>query len=147
MQKFYWTWLLISLLLTTTRAQTQHGASGLFYTPSAYTILPGVFDFGLAVNKAYTSDVIISPEGITSWWRKKGHEICSEDLEALISNRPETVVIGTGTSGAVRIRPEVWEQVEAKGITLVTETTDRACETYNRLCGSGNIVAALHLTC
>jgi len=42
------------------------------------------YDFGVMVvnGKRYTSDLIVFPETVLSgWWRRKGHEVCVEDLK------------------------------------------------------------------
>jgi len=97
--------------------------------------------------EAYIADVIISPSAVKAWWRKKGHEISIEDLDVLIPDKPEVLVIGTGISGKVKIPPGVRKRIETQGISLIAETTDKACKTYNRSCYSKKVVAALHLTC
>jgi len=60
---------------------------------------------------------------------------------------PEVLVIGTGASGLMKVLPEVEQALEPQGIKLIDQPTDEACQTYNRLCQSQKVVAALHLTC
>ena len=64
-----------------------------------------------------------------------------------MSENPEVLIVGTGASGLMRILPEVREEIDARNIKLIVEATDRACHTYNQLCHSQRVVAALHLTC
>ena len=108
------------------------------------------YQFGLIVvnGKEYTSDVIIFPERVRGgWWRKTGHELCLGDIAEVITENPEVLVVGTGASGLMKVLPEVQQAVEARGIKLIAEATDKACHTYNQLCQSQRVVAALHLTC
>lgn len=108
------------------------------------------YQFGLIVvnGKRYSSDVIILPERVQdSWNRKRGHELCLEDLAGVIAENPEVLVVGTGAYGLMKVLPEVKQATQAQGIKLITETTDKACTTYNQLCRSQKVVAALHLTC
>jgi len=108
------------------------------------------YQFGLIVvnGKEYTSDVIIFPERVRDgWWRKTGHELCLGDIAEVITENPEVLVVGTGASGLMKVLPEVQQAVEARGIKLIVEPTDKACHTYNQLCQSQRVVAALHLTC
>ena len=108
------------------------------------------YQFGLIVvnGKKYSSDVIIFPDSvIDNWWRKRGHQLCFEDIAEVIAENPEVLVVGTGASGLVKILPEVKQSLDAQGIKLITQTTDKACQTYNKLCHSQKVVAALHLTC
>ena len=108
------------------------------------------YQFGLIVvnGKEYTSDVIIFPERVRDgWWRKTGHELCLGDIAEVITENPEVLVVGTGASGLMKVLPEVQQAVEARGIKLIAEATDKACHIYNQLCQSQRVVAALHLTC
>ena len=108
------------------------------------------YQFGLIVinGKEYSSDVIIFPDRVRdNWWKKRGHQLCLEDIAEVMAENPEVLVVGTGASGLMKVLPEVEQSLEAQGIKLVTETTDKACHTYNQLCHSQRVVAALHLTC
>ena len=103
----------------------------------------------ISVNgKKYTSDIIIFPDRVRDdWWRKSGHQLCLEDIAEVIAKNPEVLIVGTGVSGLVEVLPEVQQAVDARGIKLIAETTDKACHTYNQLCHSQRVVAVLHLTC
>ena len=108
------------------------------------------YQFGQVIvnGKSYTSDVIIFPDRVKdNWWRKRGHELCLEDIAEVIAENPEVLVVGTGESGLMKVLPEVEQAAQAQGIKLIVETTDKACHTYNQLCHSQKVVAALHLTC
>ncbi len=108
------------------------------------------YQFGrIVVNgKEYTSDVVIFPDTVNSdWWRKTGHELCLEDIAEVITGNPETLIIGTGASGLMKVLPEVRLTAQAQDIKLIVETTDKACSSYNQLCHSQKVVAALHITC
>jgi len=108
------------------------------------------YEFGLIIvnGKEYSSDIILFPDSIRSdWWRKRGHELCLEDIADVMNQNPEVLVIGTGASGLVKVLPEVKQAAQARGIKLIAEPTDKACNTYNKLSRSQKVVAALHLTC
>ncbi len=108
------------------------------------------YQFGRVVvsGKKYTSDVIIFPDRVRdNWWRKTGHQLCLKDIAEVITENPEVLVVGTGASGLVRGLPEVERGVKTQGIKLIVEATDKACHTYNHICHSQRVVAALHLTC
>jgi len=108
------------------------------------------YQFGeIVVNsKRYTSDVIIAPDSVNdNWWRKRRHELCLEDIADVTAENPELLVVGTGASGLMKVLPDVKQAVEAQGIKLIEETTDKACHTYNQLCHSQRTVAAFHITC
>ncbi len=108
------------------------------------------YQFGLIVvsGKKYASDVIIFPDRVRdNWWRKKGHQLCLEDIVEVIAAHPEVLVVGTGASGLMKVLPDVQQAVESQDIKLIVEATDRACHAYNHICHSRRVVAALHLTC
>ena len=108
------------------------------------------YNFGKVViaGKAYTKDVIIYPDRIDStWWRKEGHSLCIEDIQDLLEKPPETLIIGTGAYGRMKVLPATEEELKSRGIKVVIQETAEACKTYNRLSSSQRVVAALHLTC
>ena len=108
------------------------------------------YHFGeIVINgKKYSSDVVIFPNRVREkWWRKTGHELCLEDIVETIAENPEVLVVGTGASGLMKVLPEVEQLAQARRIRLIVETTDKACSTFNQLCHSKRLVAALHLTC
>ncbi len=108
------------------------------------------YQFGQVVvkGKKYTSDVIIFPDRVSdNWWRKTGHELCLEDIAEVITENPEVLVVGSGDSGLMKVLPEVEQAAQARGIKLIVETTDKACNTYNRLSHSQRVLAAFHITC
>jgi hypothetical protein len=111
------------------------------------------YEFGSIVidGKRYTSDVIVFPEKvIDSWWRKEGHRLCVEDLAEILGSesKPEVLVVGTGYYGIMKISVEVENTLKSRGVELVAQPTDEACQTLNRLWKSGRrVVGAFHLTC
>jgi hypothetical protein len=113
---------------------------------------PGIesYRFGKIVvdGQAHSQDLILLPERVLGgWWRREGHALHPEDLEAVLAARPAVLVVGLGALGRVRITDEARRAVEAAGIELIAEPTGQACETYNRLRGERATAAALHLTC
>ncbi len=98
--------------------------------------------------KDYSSDVIVYPERVnSSWWRKEGHRLDIEDLKDILESKPEVLIVGTGAYGTMVVLKETEEYLKKKGIKLIADNTKSACKTFNKLSGSGNVVAALHLTC
>lgn len=98
----------------------------------------------------YTSDVIIYPDKVTdNWWRKKGHELQTVDIETVLSRKPGTLVVGTGYDGMMRISPEVERICNERGIKLIVQKTTEAWTTYNGLPPEEKrtAIAAFHLTC
>ena len=108
------------------------------------------YRFGQIVvdGEKYTSDLIIFPERVKGgWWKKRGHLLCAEDLEEVIEEKPEVLIIGTGSPGRLRVPSELEDYLRSQGIDVIVEPTGEACQTFNRLCRSLRVAAALHLTC
>ena len=99
--------------------------------------------------EAYTKDVILVPgQAPAKWWRRRGHEVCVEDLAVILDAKPEVFVIGTGAYGRVVVLEEAEEALRQVGANVVSQPTDDACKTYDRLLAEGRRVAAgFHLTC
>ena len=98
---------------------------------------------------SYTTDVIVSPQGVKdSWWRKEGHRLHIEDLDAIESERPDLLVIGTGFYGRMVVPEKTRQYLQSKGIKVHTLQTSDAVREFNALQKEyARIVAALHLTC
>lgn len=95
--------------------------------------------------KIYTSDVIIMGDTVHSWWRNQGHVLNPEDLTVIINNPPQTLVVGTGASGLMKIPEKTINFIKSHNITLIAEKTGKAVKTFNSL--TGTKAAALHITC
>jgi len=107
------------------------------------------YDFGSIVisGAMYTSDVMIYPDKVEEWWRKEGHTVYREDIDRAEGEKPAVLVIGTGAYGRVNVTQEVFEYARENNIKLIIDSTQQACEEYNRLSKTEKVVAALHLTC
>jgi len=108
------------------------------------------YDFGRIIidGKPYTSDVIVFPDRVDdSWWRKKGHELCIDDIKEVVEAKPETLVVGTGYYGRMKILSETLEYLKSNGIEVTAKKTEDACEAFNQLSKARKVVAAIHLTC
>ena len=96
----------------------------------------------------HNKDVIIMPDlVIGGWWRREGHALHPDDLQAVLEAAPQTLVVGQGTSGLMRVTAETRQALQTAGIELVAQPTDQACQTYNRMRKEQTVAAALHLTC
>lgn len=105
------------------------------------------YEFGKIVidGKEYDHDVIISSDGVDSWWRKESHSVVVEDVKDAIKKKPKTIIFGTGDPGDMKVPENTKQELEKLGIEVIVEPTKKACETFNKL--SGQAIAALHLTC
>jgi len=119
---------------------------------AAETPLPMVdrYEYGTIVigGKPYDSDVIILPDGtVEPWQRKEEHRFGDDDADRLIAAAPEVMVIGSGTVGSLRVRPEVVRSFESAGSEVLVYKTTKACETYQELRRHRKVAGAFHLTC
>ena len=107
------------------------------------------YSFGEIVidGKKFTNDVIIYPDRIESnWWRKEGHELNPEDITEIIKEKPDLLIIGTGSSGLIEVKEGTKKILKQNNIEFVSVKTEEACRIFNEK-SNGKIIAALHLTC
>lgn len=98
--------------------------------------------------KTYSSDLIIYPERIdSSWWRKVGHSVCLEDLEAVLEYEPEILIFGKGKPGYMDVPKRVQDELRRRGIEIRIFNTTEAVKEFNKSYKLKKIVAALHLSC
>ena len=98
--------------------------------------------------KQYTADLkIIAGRVVPDWWRKDGHSICEADVTDVIAAKPDVFVLGTGAYGILKVPKAFKTLMEAHGVELIAQPTDKAVKAYNELCTSKNVAAGFHLTC
>ncbi|MGW8249224.1 MAG: Mth938-like domain-containing protein [Anaerolineales bacterium] len=96
----------------------------------------------------YTKDVIIYPDRVqANWWRESGHNLIPEDMPDVLASPPEVLVIGRGSYSRMDVPRETKNALQKAGIQVIAQSTGDACQTYNRLAESRQVMAALHLTC
>ena len=105
------------------------------------------YSFGRVVinGDVYTADVIIAGDTVHSWWRKQGHVLHPEDLAMILQENPHVLVVGTGTSGLMKIPEKTVKFMKDHDIKLIAEKTEKAVKIFNAL--TEKKAAALHLTC
>ncbi len=108
------------------------------------------YKFGRIVidGQAYTDDIIIIGDTVyPEWWRKKGHELQTEDIAKIIEAEPDALVVGKGYYGRMTVRESARAAVEKLGCELIAKKTREATQIYNDLNNKDNVAAALHLSC
>ncbi len=100
---------------------------------------------------SYNEDLIIKEKQVfPHWWRKRGHniELSDFDLKRQLSPDLETVVIGTGYHGLVKLESDFKEYLGKNNIKLEAYPTSEAVNVYNKYLGEGKkVLGAFHLTC
>ena len=97
----------------------------------------------VAVNgRRYETSLIIMPDRIAEDWSVESLDsLVRENIQALVSLRPELVLLGTGD--ALRFpHPRLLEDLMAARIGTEIMDTRAACRTYNILAEEGRHVAA-----
>jgi hypothetical protein len=98
--------------------------------------------------RTYTSDVVVFTDRVISNWRRKqGHQLSIEDIDDVLRENPEILVVGTGSSGFMRVLPQTESRLKGEKIELIAAPTDEACRIFNDLMPARRVVACLHLTC
>lgn len=94
-----------------------------------------------------TRDLILLPDRVvTNWWRREGHSLAIEDLDAVLDGLPERLILGVGAYGRLHPSPGVLAELERRGIAVESLPTDQAVRRYGEL-DERRTAAALHLTC
>lgn len=106
--------------------------------------------------KTYDYDVEVrwTDEGL-KWWRGESHVVDVDDVKRAIEQNPDTIVIGTGESGAAKVIEEAKEAIKSKGIELVIDLTEQATRTFNVINEESEeeegeqrkVIGLFHLTC
>lgn len=106
--------------------------------------------------KIYNHDIEIRWTGeVLKWWRGKGHVIDIDDIRRAIEQNPDTIVIGTGESGAAKVTEGAQNFIREKGIKLIIDMTEQATRTFNIICEESEeeegeqdkTIGLFHLTC
>ncbi len=94
-------------------------------------------------------DICLVQDEVLPWEERKGHRLKAKMVNCAIKPEINTLVIGTGARGAIRVGRKTREKIKAIGITtLIIEKTPKACQIYNQLIREGKNVALLaHGTC
>jgi hypothetical protein len=108
------------------------------------------YSFGsIKINgKIYKTDVIVFPHSVSpGWWRQSGHLATEADLGKVFDFNPEVFVIGTGSSGLMKVDQDLKNTLKARNIIYIIKRTPQAVEEYNRLCRIKRTAGAFHITC
>lgn len=99
--------------------------------------------------QTYTNDIKIVNNSVKpDWKRKNGHIVLAGDIEDILEAGPEIMVIGKGSPGQMAPDRKLAEELERKGIRMISKPTAEAAEEFNALQKENRKIAAgFHLTC
>jgi hypothetical protein len=101
------------------------------------------------LGRQYSSDLkIINGQVHSDWWRKTGHSVDLDDIPDILSAKPDYLVIGSGSSGLMKVSDDLRQHLEEIGVEVIVEPTPKAMGTFNLMYEDDKKVAgAFHLTC
>ena len=118
------------------------------------SVMPVIQDYAFGKmtigHKAITSDLVIFPDGSVAdnWYRKQGHLLVRSDIVRLLEQKPDCIVIGTGSSGGMKVDKQLSSLFNDLGIQAKAAPCTRAVQIYNDLAKTGVALGAcFHLTC
>ena len=82
------------------------------------------YSFGsiIILGKQYTSDLkIINGQVHSDWWRKSGHAIAVGDVADILNAKPDCLIIGSGSSGLMKLSEQLKQHVIDCGIHVIEE--------------------------
>ena len=117
--------------------------------PIAMKIDSYSFGFMSIDGKGYTTDLIIYPDGQvrSGWWRRHGHRLLPDDLEGIDDFKPDSIIIGTGANGRMKVSKDTIRHLETMCDHVIVEDTAEAVRRFNASDMSTKIVGMFHLTC
>src|SRR5919204_3691612 len=81
--------------------------------------------------KEHTRDLIVLPGRVVpEWWRREGHSLAMEDLDAVKNELPERLILGCGAHGRLRPDPGVIEALRRQGVEVEALPTAEAVRRY-----------------
>jgi hypothetical protein len=85
---------------------------------------------------------------ITGQSHRNDLKIIDDNIDDILYASVETLVVGTGAYGGMKVTEEAAQAIEGQGINLVAVPTKEAVSIFNSLHAQGKKVAgAFHLTC
>jgi hypothetical protein len=75
------------------------------------------------------------------------HRIGLSEVEALLSQAPDVILIGTGQSGVLKVDSISKQRITASGAELIILPTPAAINKFNELVKTKRVNALIHTTC
>lgn len=108
------------------------------------------YRFGAFVidGKEYGCNIRLIRDRYAGTWDHGPHIVKIEYVKDLVNDKPETIIVGTGAFGTLKVPIDVQEYIGSKGIRLIIERSGKAITIYNELIKQGKKADALmHNTC
>ena len=96
--------------------------------------------------KTYYSDIVISWDDKVQLLEKT-HIIGPSLIKKVLERKPESIVVGVGLEGTVKIHPAVKVALKKRKINLFIDNTSNAAEIFNALQGQRRkVTGIMHVT-
>ncbi len=103
--------------------------------------------------ETYEYDVIIRLSGKVEKRKKKlskeqygtSHMISKDEAKFIYEDGCETLVVGAGQEGNVRLSPEASDYFKKKGCKVLLQRTPEAIRSFNQ--SRGRVIGLMHVTC
>jgi uncharacterized protein len=93
--------------------------------------------------KTYDQTIMVHSDHVAKWDATSSFEdLSSDNFKGLDDNKPDVLLIGTGTT-MKHISPELRNELKEMGWNIETMDTGAACRTFNALMSDGRHIAAL----
>ena len=113
--------------------------------PTSLNTVTGYGTGFIEVNKSrHEGHLLLMPETVQPWQAPPFESLRAEDFDALLSLRPEIVLLGTGRRQRFP-HPRLTAPLARAGIGVEVMDTAAACRTYNILMSEGRRVLAAFL--
>lgn len=94
-------------------------------------------------HEAVATNLIITPTLKITWTIESFLAIDENQLQQLLSYKPEVIIIGTGIKPFF-LKPHLFSYIHQKGVGIECMTTSAACRTFNIMVNEErNVLAAL----
>ena len=110
------------------------------------------YSFGRMVieGEEYRDDLMIYNREVNSGWvRRQGHQLSPDDITWITNKDPDLIVIGTGSTGRMKVKDKTRKLLKKQGIEFWIGKTEEAADHFNSKLQAGQkkIAGAFHLTC
>lgn len=94
-----------------------------------------------------SGEVVKRKKKLSKKYYGTSHIISSEEAEFIYEKGCDTLVLGTGQYGNVKLSPEAAEFFNHRDCQVIMQPTPDAIGIYNNIRGKGKVIGLFHVTC
>jgi|SRR3989338_9669333 len=84
-------------------------------------------------NRQFIGNIKIFENKIRYWERPENQNLSIKDIQELIDSDPESIVVGTGAAGILKVPDSIKQTLASKGISCIVGKTQDMVKTFNEL--------------